>query len=61
MAALQQEDIPSRRLSAHDQWDRIAGVHGPEYQVWVHPEDASRAEAAIRAALNPDSSGDGES
>lgn len=57
LAALEEAGIPARELSLHDQFTQILAIQPNELAIIVHPENAARAEEAIREALTPGPSG----
>jgi len=55
LAALEAAGIPTHELSLHDQFTQIVAVQPSELKIFVHPDNAVRAEQIIREALEPGS------
>jgi hypothetical protein len=52
LAALEEAEIPVFEIAEHDQFVMVPQISGPGYRILIAQSDASRAEKAIREALD---------
>lgn len=52
LAALEEAEIPVFEIAEHDQFVMVPQISGPGYRILIAQSDFSRAEKAIREALD---------